>query len=122
MIVEDVYVSEDYIVARATGQSFYTGTEYPLSSLVRAFKYANRGELGNKKNLANIVLSILADIINRGYISYDDFKDQLSSIDLLLERDIEEDILKKFVKALLARGLVNKDDRRFLAIVGDDVD
>lgn len=122
LVVKDVYVSEDYIVARTTGKSFYTGTEYPLSSLIRTFKYAKREELGNRKNVSNIVLSILADVINRGYSSYDDFKDQLASIDLLLKKDIEEDVLKKFVKALLYRGLVDEGDKRFVAVAGGDMD
>ena len=122
LVVKDVYVSEDYIVARTTGKSFYTGTEYPLSSLIRTFKYAKREELGNRKNVSNIVLEILSDIIERGYSSYDDFKDQLASIDLLLKKDIDESVLKKFVSAMLYRGIVDKADKRFVAVAGDDAE
>ena len=120
--VKDVYFTDDYVVSRTIGRSYYTGTEYPLSSLIRAFKYASRDELGNRKDISNTVLSILSDIIDRGYSSYDDFKDQLASIDLLLKKDIDEPVLKKFVTSLLKRKIADKADRRFVAVAGGDIE
>lgn len=79
----DTYVSNDYIQAKLLDSTFYTGSEYPLSSLIRMFKYVERGDYAGKSYRID-VLKILADIIKRGYFDYADFKDQLDAIDLAM--------------------------------------
>ncbi len=37
--INDVYMSEDYIESRIIGNTWFTSSEYPLSSLVRIGKY-----------------------------------------------------------------------------------
>lgn len=71
----------DWLVAKSTGQTFYTHSEYPISSLVRINKYIKRGNYNGKSYIRDVV-RILTDILNRGIEDYEDFKDQLDAIDL----------------------------------------
>jgi hypothetical protein len=87
--VKCVYFSPNFVEARLLDTSFYTGTAYPLSSLIRASKYKERGAL-NKHEYIKSVISILADVVERGYHNYDDFKDQLDAVDLgLLSEELD---------------------------------
>lgn len=91
ILVKQIYISPDYITARTTGKTSFTGSDYPLSSLIRLFKYYNRSDhlLGNQFIFETI--KILTSIINRGFTGYDDFKDQLDAVNLgLLPEKIEE--------------------------------
>lgn len=78
-----VSFTPDWLVAKSTGQTFYTHSEYPISSLIRINKYIKRGNYIGKSYIRDVML-ILADILNRGIKDYDDFKDQLDAIDLHL--------------------------------------
>lgn len=89
ILVKEVYFSDDWLQAKALGNTFYTGSEYPLSSIVRAFKYQKRGNFLGKSYIVQIIKA-LTDVVRRGWTSYDDFKDQLDAVDLgLLPEDIK---------------------------------
>ena len=64
--------------------TWYTGSDYPLSSLLRTVKYFQRGAYANKYEYKKDIINILKDIISRGYEGYEDYKDQLAAVDLLL--------------------------------------
>lgn len=63
-------------------KTFFVGSEYPLSSLIRLVKYAKRGLYPKRRDYTADILRILTAIIERGYSGYEDFKDQLDAIDL----------------------------------------
>jgi hypothetical protein len=84
--VVNALMTEDCIAARATGGSWYTGSEYPLSSLIRLTKYHARSAISRTETIG-ATLTILADIVTRGFAGYDDFKDQLDAVDLGLTPD-----------------------------------
>ena len=81
--VEEVYFTEEYITSHVLETTWYTGSEYPISSLIRAFKYNKRENFSGNSYIVS-VLNILNDIISRGVGNYDDFKDQLDAVDLQL--------------------------------------
>lgn len=90
MEVQEIYFTKEYSKAKITEGSFYTGSKYPISSLIRLFKYQNRNDLIGKSYIIEC-LRILEDILIRGFHSYDDFKDQLDAVDLgLLPEDFED--------------------------------
>lgn len=77
--VVEHYFSENYLDWKLTDEDIYTGTEYPLSSLIRSFKYKENFLSCNYKKE---VLKILIDVVKRGFKDYKDFKNQLDAIDL----------------------------------------
>jgi len=84
--VSEIYLSEDFIKARIIGDSFYTGSDYPLASLNRLFKYYKREEISRvMKNKA--FLQILINIVRRGFKNYEDFLDQIEAVDLTIPPD-----------------------------------
>jgi hypothetical protein len=78
---DGVYFADDFVLANVEKATYYTGSEYPTSSLIRIFKYAIRGKF-EKRNYVRSVLKILSDIVKRGFVDYKDFKDQMDAIDL----------------------------------------
>lgn len=76
-----VYYTDAFVLANVTRKTEYTGSEYPLSSLMRLFKYHKRGKL-NRTETAQAVMKIVKDIVDRGYEDYKDYKDQLDAVDL----------------------------------------
>lgn len=91
LVVQDVYFTDAFVDSRALGISWFTGSQYPLSSLMRAGKYYKRGDIP-KGSYTRAMLDIVADIFERGFRSYDDFKDQLDAVDLGLVPEESEDI------------------------------
>lgn len=84
--VVNLYISQDFVTANCLRSTWYTGSNYPLSSLLRANKYKARGLMNQRQYVENAV-AILANIVNRGFRDYDDFKDQLDAIDLSVKLD-----------------------------------
>lgn len=78
---EHVFYTDGFVVANVTRRTAYTGSEYPLSSLMRLLKYHKRGKL-TKAEAAQAAFRIMKDVVDRGYESYADYKDQLDAIDL----------------------------------------
>lgn len=105
--IQSIWTTEDYRNAHIIGTTWYTGSAYPLSSLIRCIKYAQRGTYANKHEYKVDVLKILTDIINRGYIDYDDYKDQLSAIDLMLLEPDESKAAWELFQNCCGRGLVD---------------
>ena len=75
------YHTQEFVLANVARRTAYTGSEYPLSSLVRLFKYAKRDKL-TRVGVAQAAMKIMKDILVRGYENYDDFKSQLDAVDL----------------------------------------
>lgn len=79
--IDDVYFTDAFIVASVSRLTEYVGSDYPLSSLIRCAKYLNRGRL-TRAGAGRVVIKVLTDILERGFVDYEDFKDQLDAIDL----------------------------------------
>ena len=98
--IKEVYVSPDFLEAHQADTSFYTGSAYPLSSLVRLVKYAKRDVFPGKGYMP-VLFDILKDVLNRGFVDYADFKDQLDAVDLgYLENDLNRECLMSIFEAL----------------------
>lgn len=108
---EYVYYTDAFVLANVTRKTVYTGSEYPLSSLVRLFKYHKRGKL-NKTEATQAVMKIVKDVVDRGYENYTDFKNQLDAVDLGYP-DMKE--AWELYKSFAAKGLVEhtlEEDRK----------
>ena len=105
--VQSVWVTNDYKSAHIIGTTWYTGSDYPLSSLIRCIKYAQRNTYANRFEYKADALKILGDIINRGYKDYADFKDQLAAVDLLLLEEQESQAAWKLFRVCCDKGLVD---------------
>ncbi len=86
MSVEDLYYTDDWETAHLLESTFYTGSKYPLSSLMRAFKYYKRGDFSGNSIIYQVLIMVLG-IVKRGVEDYDDFKDQLDAVDLAMVPD-----------------------------------
>lgn len=85
------YCTDDYkrsLLSRRTWYTLYDVTDpariermYPLSSMLRAIKYKERG-LMSKSQYATTLIRILYNLLRRGFSDYADFKDQLDAVDL----------------------------------------
>ena len=90
--------------------TWYTGSDYLLSSLLRTTKYFQRGCYAKKHEYKKDILNILNDIISRGYENYKDYKDQLAAIDLLLLEPEEKEAAWNLWKTCCGHGLVEHFD------------
>lgn len=102
--------TEEWLVAHATETTWYTGSDYPLSSLLRTTKYFQRGAYAKKHEYKKDILNIINDIISRGYKDYKDYKDQLAAIDLLLLEPEEKKAAWDLWKVCCLKGLVQHFD------------
>lgn len=88
--VEEIYFTAGFLDAHALESTYFVGSAYPLSSLIRIGKFHHRGLLSRGQYIFN-VLSVLTAILERGFDGYEDFKDQLDAVDLgLLPSDLSE--------------------------------
>lgn len=78
---QEVAYTEQAKNAFTSHTTTFTGSEYPLSSLIRINKYYKRGFIEGR-GLIGEVLLIFKAILERGFEDYEDFKDQLNAIDL----------------------------------------
>ncbi len=84
-----LFMSDEYKNSKIIGDTQYSKSEYPLSSMIRTFKYFKRGDFSGKSYIVSVI-SIITDIVERGFKDYEDFKDQLDAVDLgLLPDDLE---------------------------------
>lgn len=101
--IEEIYYSDNWLLAHETETTWFTGSAYPLSSLIRANKYTQRGDFAGKSYIPSI-LDIITAIVTRGFEDYQDFKNQLDAVDLgLLPEDFNNanrDNLMKLFEAL----------------------
>lgn len=101
-----VKYTPEWELAHLAQTTWYTGSDYPLSSLLRTTKYFQRGAYAKKHEYKKDILNILNDIISRGYADYQDYKDQLAAIDLLLLEPEEKEAARNLWKTCGGRGLV----------------
>ena len=78
--IDQIYYTNEYSESKLCQSTEYTGSEYPLSSLIRAFKYAKRGDFSGNSHIFS-VFKVLVDIVGRGFKDYQDFKNKLDAID-----------------------------------------
>lgn len=96
----DSDATDGALTAWETGSTRYTGSAFPLSSLVRSLKYAERGWIKGRGAQMATTFAIMADICTRGFVNYNDFKTQLDAIDLgVVDDEYRADLLTIF-KAL----------------------
>jgi hypothetical protein len=99
-VVEEIYCSDNWMLAHQVESTWFTGSAFPLSSLIRANKYIQREEFAGKSYIPSI-LDMITSIVTRGFENYQDFKDQLDAVDLgLLPEDLNdtnrENLMKLF--------------------------
>lgn len=106
--IKSVEYTDNWQRAHMLETTWYTGSDYPLSSLLRTVKYFQRGAYANKFEYKKDIINILNNIISRGYIDYQDYKDQLAAIDLLLLEPEEREAARNLYLTCGKRGLVEK--------------
>lgn len=86
----------------------FTGSEYPLSSLIRLNKYYERGRIKGR-GLIGEALLIFKAILERGFKDYEDFKDQLNAVDLNFfdTEGGKNDLAFELYQVCLERGLID---------------
>lgn len=87
----EVYYTKAYEDSKLCQSTEYIGSEYPLSSLLRAFKYSKRGDFAGNSHIFSVI-KVLTDIIHRGFEDFDDFKNQMDAVDLGLTPENEEEL------------------------------
>ena len=102
--------TDAWVLAHMAETTWYTGSDYPLSSLLRTTKYFQRGAYAEKHEYKKDILNILHDIISRGYKNYQDYKDQLAAVDLLLLEPEEKKAAFNLWKTCCSHGLVEYFD------------
>lgn len=105
-VIKYVEFTDSWQRAHMLETTWYTGSDYPLSSLLRTTKYFQRGAYAKKHEYKKDILNILNDIISRGYKDYQDYKDQLAAIDLLLLEPEEKEAAWNLFLTCGGRGLV----------------
>lgn len=89
-LLSKVEVTPEYIEYLVTGVTEFVNSEYPLSSLIRVIKTNEKG-LFNGRSYIKSIIKILNTIVSRGFVDYNDFKDQLDAVDLgLLDEEIRD--------------------------------
>lgn len=104
--IENVEYTDNWKRAHMLETTWYTGSEYPLSSLLRIVKYFQRGDYAHKFEYKKDIIRILNSIIKRGYKDYEDYKDQLAAIDLLLLEPEEKEAAWDLYSTCGKKGLV----------------
>lgn len=108
--VQHAEYTDNWQRAHILETTWYTGSDYPLSSLLRTVKYYQRGAYANKYEYKKDIINILNNIISRGYEDYQDYKDQLAAIDLLLLEPEEKKAAWNLWKTCGGCGLVKDFD------------
>lgn len=107
VFTQDVTYTEQAKEAFISRTTTFTGSEYPLSSLIRLNKYYERGWITGR-GLIGEVLLIFKAILERGFKDYEDFKDQLNAVDLNFfdTEGGKNDLAYDLYQVCLERGLV----------------
>lgn len=106
--IKFVEYTDNWQRAHMLETTWYTGSDYPLPSLLRTVKYFQRGAYANKFEYKKDIINILNNIISRGYEDYHDYKDQLAAIDLLMFEHEEKEAAWNLYLTCGERGLVKK--------------
>ncbi len=99
-IVNDVFFTDAFVSSNAVNSTWFTGSDYPLSSLIRIGKYFKRGEMSRGSYMREVI-AIVEAVIRRGFKDYDDFREQLDAVYLeivpeKLEADSAQSIMGLF--------------------------
>lgn len=107
---QEVTYTEQAKEAFISRTTTFTGSEYPLSSLIRLNKYYERGRITGR-GLIGEVLLIFKAILERGFKDYEDFKDQLNAVDLNFfdAEGGKNDLAYELYQVCLERGLIDND-------------
>lgn len=89
--VSDVQWTEAFALSRCAETSWFVGSEYPLSSMIRVSKYFKNGML-TRGAAIRASIDTLTAVVTRGFSSYEDFKDQLDAVDLGLVPEELKDV------------------------------
>ena len=113
--VSDVYISDDFVRYRILGYSEYCGVhenDFPLSSLLRIFKYIKKGYI---RSTYDVIFKVLEAFLERGYKDEEDFKTQLQGIDVGVEEAEQLDANSESLKHIyfLLTGETIKNDKLF---------
>lgn len=103
----EVYYTKAYEDSKLCQSTEYIGSEYPLSSLLRAFKYAKRGDFAGNSHIFS-VLKVLTDIVHRGFNDFGDFKNQMDAIDLGLVPENEDEMNEAGLSGLETVNVLDK--------------
>lgn len=108
IFTQEVTYTEQAKEAFISRTTTFTGSEYPLSSLIRISKYYKRGYISGR-GLIGEVLLIFKAILERGFEDYDDFKDQLNAVDLNFfdTEGSKNDLAYDLYQVCLDKGLVD---------------
>lgn len=108
IFTQEVTYTEQAKEAFISRTTTFTGSEYPLSSLIRISKYYKRGYISGR-GLIGEVLLIFKAILERGFEDYDDFKDQLNAVDLNFfdTEGSKNDLAYELYQVCLDKGLVD---------------
>lgn len=88
--VVSVAFTQAFVESNAARTSWFTGSAYPLSSLIRAGKYYP--ERMPRAAYIRAVVNALAAVVGRGFKDWEDFKDQIDAVDLGLLNDEQEEV------------------------------
>ena len=95
--VKDMYMSSDYIESQVVGRTWFVGSSYPLSSLMRLFKYYKNEDGVFRQQFIYESIKILNQIISRGVSNYESlngvgsWKYAVDAVDLgLVPEDFKE--------------------------------
>ena len=80
--VKEIAYTDEWLKFKLTGETHFTSSEFPISSLIRLGKYIKR-EMFHGRSYIPDVLKIVNNIVNRGFKDYSDFKHQLRAVDLM---------------------------------------
>lgn len=77
------YYTDNFLQAMAAQRTFFVSSPYPMGALCRVVKYAKYGYYGKEERAwVRDVFKILTEFVRRGFMDYDDFKDQVYAVDL----------------------------------------
>jgi hypothetical protein len=91
VFIKEVFFTDAYLAARVMGKTWFQGSEYPLSSLMRLLKYHKREHLSSYEAIREMI-SIVSAIIKRGFHNYPDFLDQMNAVDIALPPEYLEGV------------------------------
>jgi hypothetical protein len=94
-----VHATDAFVASRLRGSLEFTGSAYPLSSLIRLFKYHRSGRASRRDAIA-AAIGILTAISRRGFKDWADFLDQLDAVDLGLVPEELDGVVRSDLTAL----------------------
>lgn len=103
-----VAFTQAFVESNAAHTSWFTGSAYPLSSLIRAGKYYP--DRMPRAAYVRSVINAIAATVGRGFKDWEDFKDQIDAVDLGLLNDEQKEVGAADLQALF--DLLRKDEER----------